>query len=67
MKVKKRITRITIVQLAVASFALFTIYSCREGSDGKTKKGYWELMILDAKADFANTGFLMRVTLMMTG
>jgi hypothetical protein len=48
---KKRRTITVVLFLAFTSLIFYTLYSCNKANVTEKKKGYWELMILDGKAD----------------
>lgn len=47
-----------VLLMTVAGLIFFAFSSCKRGTTTEKKKGYWELMILDGKADLINTGCL---------
>jgi len=55
---KRGITLTKIALITLTAFVFSIISSCSGESDIKKKNGYWELLILDGKTDFRNTGCL---------
>ena len=55
---KKRCTVTTATLIIIPLLILSAFSSCKQAKVTKQKKGYWELMILDGKADLTDTGCL---------